>query len=216
MKNPHTLDVHGHPERGVVYLLLIFNCILVIIGTVGFFYYRDKVFSKQILKLEILGSNGVKMGDEIEYMVKYKNNGNFVLESPKLVFELPDNSLTEDSKLRFTQNLKDIYPGGEDFVKFSARLLGKEGDLKIAHAWLSYIPHNLSARYESETTFTTKIDSAPMTLEFDLPSKVEKGKEITYSINYFSNVDYPLENLSIKINPIDGFNFESSNPVSFY
>ena len=183
-------------------------------GFLGFLYYRDKIFSKQILKLEILGSETAAMGDQIQYTVKYKNNGNFVLEQPKLIFQLPDNSLTEDGKLRFSKDLKDIYPGQEDVIQFDARLLGKEGDLKLAHAWLSYIPKNLSARYESDTTFTTKIDTVPVTLSYDLPSKVEKGKEITYAINYFSNIDYPLENLSVKVDAVSGFAFESADPKS--
>jgi len=198
------------PKKIIFAILLA----LVVLGAVGFWFYRAGVFSKEILKLEILGPDTAKVGDEIEYTIKYKNNGNFVLEQPKLVFELPDNSLTEDSKTRITQDLKDVYPGDEEFVKFKARLLGKDRDLKVAKASLSYIPKNITARYESDTTFTTKIDTVPITLDFDLPSKVEKGKEIQYSINYFSNVDYPLENLSIKIDPVNGFDFESSTPSS--
>ncbi len=188
--------------------------ILVAIGFTVFWNYRETIFSKEILKLEILGQDNAKMGDEIEYTVKYKNNGNFVLENPKIIFELPDNSLTEDGKIRFTQNLKDIYPGNEDFVKFKGRLFGKEGDLKVARTIISYTPRNLSARYESDTTFTTKIDSVSITLTYDMPSKIEKGKEVSYSINYFSNIDYPLENLSVKIDSVKGFNFKSSNPIS--
>lgn len=198
-------------NKFIVFLVLF---LIIIIGFFGFWFYRDKVFSKEILKLEILGQENVKMADEVEYTVKYKNNGNFVLQAPRLIFELPESSLTEDSKTRFTQDLKDIYPGDEDFVKFKGRLLGKDGDLKVAHAWLSYVPKNLTARYESDTTFTTKIESVPITIDFDLPSRVEKGKEITYSVNYFSNIDYPLENLSVKISPTDGFNFENSEPKS--
>ncbi len=200
-------------NKKTIFILLPLIVVL-IIGVGGFLVYRSTVFSKQILKLEILGQESAKMADEIEYTVKYKNNGNFVLESPKLIFELPDNSLTEDSKIRFSQNLKDIYPGDEEFIKFRGRLLGKEGDLKVAKASISYIPHNLSARYEADTTFTTKIDSVPINLSFDLPSKIEKGKVINYSVNYFSNIDYPLENLSIKIDGINGFNFESADPPS--
>lgn len=172
------------------------------------------MFSKEILRLEILGSEKAKTGDEIEYTVKYKNNGNFVLEQVKLVFEMPENSLTEDSKTRIVQDLKDIYPGGEEFVQFKTRLLGKEGDLKVAKATISYQPKNITAPYESSTTFTTQIESTPVTLDFDLPSKIEKGKQIQYSINYFSNVDYPLENLSIKVDPVPGFDIESSTPSS--
>lgn len=195
-------------------LTLILLTILVVLGFITFWFWRGAIFSKEILKLEILGPSSVKMGEEVSYVVTYKNNGNFTLERPRLIFELPDGSLTEDSKTRFSKDLEDVYPGQEQSVAFKGRLLGKEGDVKIAHAWLSYTPHNLSARYESHTTKTTKIDSVPITLTFDVNSKVEKGKEINFSINYFSNVNYPLENLSIKIDPMEGLELKSSDPVS--
>jgi len=194
-----------------LFILLVF---FIVIGLVGFWYYRDTIFSKEVLKLEIFGSEQTKMGEEIEYTVIYKNSGNFALEKPKITFELPQHSLVEDNKLRLEQNIKDIYPGEEGFVKFKVRLLGKEGDLKTARAWLSYLPHNLSARYESETSFTTKINSVPITLTYDLPSKAEKGKEITYLLNYFSNIDYPLESLSIKVEPVTDFKFSLTEPPS--
>jgi len=195
-------------------IFIIILSILVLGGFFGFLLYRNNVFSKEVLKLEILGPDSIKMGDEIEYTVKYKNNGNSVLQEPRLIFELPEYSLTEDGKTRFTQDLKDIYPGDEDFIKFKTRLLGGENDLKVAKAWLSYTPKNLTVRFESDTTFTTKINFVPITLDFDIASKTERGKEIQYSLNYFSNVDYPLENLSIKIDSITGFQVESSVPSS--
>ena len=60
-------------NKTIIFILLI---ILVVIGFIGFFYYRETIFSKEILKLEILSNDNAKMGDEIEYTVKYKNNGN--------------------------------------------------------------------------------------------------------------------------------------------
>lgn len=187
---------------------------LAILGLIAYFIYRESSFSKEILRLEILGPEKAKMGDEIEYTIKYKNNGNFVLENPKLIFNMPDNSLTEDGKTIITQNLEDIYPGAEESVKIKTRLLGKENDLKVAKAVLSYTPKNLTVRYESDTTFTTKIETVSITLDFDLPSKIEKDKDLQYSINYFSNIDYPLENISLKVEPIAGFEFASSTPSS--
>ncbi|MCX6723866.1 MAG: hypothetical protein NT155_01670 [Candidatus Staskawiczbacteria bacterium] len=193
-------------------LLILFIIIIVVLAV--FLYYKSSMFSKEILRLEIFGPSTAKIGDEIEYTVQYKNNGNFVLEKAKLVFILPDNSLTEDSRTMFVQSLKDIYPGGQESVKIKARLLGKDGDLKTAKASLSYVPKNITATYESDTTFITKIDASPITLDFDLPTKVEQGKNLQYSINYFSNVNYPLENLSIKVDPMPGFDFISSDPKS--
>ena len=127
-------------------IFFIMLCII-ILGCIGFWYWRDAVFSKEILKLEILGQDLAKMGDEIEYTVKYKNNGNFTLEKPKIIFELPENSLTEDGKTRLQQDLSDIYPGAESSITFKTRLLGKENDIKVAKATISYIPHNLSFPY---------------------------------------------------------------------
>lgn len=198
-------------NKSLVFTILF---LIIVIGFFGFWNYKNRMFSKETLRLEILGPDTAKMGQEIEYTVKYKNNGNFVLQNPKLIFELPDNSLTEDNKIRFTQDLKDIYPGQENSASFKGRLLGKENDLKVARAWLSYTPKNLTAVFPSDTTFTTKISSADLTLDFDLASKSEKGKDIQYNLNYFSNTDYPLENLSIKIDNIDGFTIKSSDPSS--
>lgn len=198
-------------SKKIIFIILFF---VIAIAGIVFWIYRESMFSKEILRLEILGPDAIKVGDEVTYTVKYKNNGNFVLENPKLIFYMPDNSLTEDGKTIINQDLKDIYPGDEEVVSINARLLGKEGDIKTAKASLSYTPKNLTVRYESDTTFTTKIDSVPITLDFDLPSKAEKGKSLQYSINYFSNIDYPLENLSLKIDPATGFDFVSSDPSS--
>lgn len=197
-------------NKKIIFTLFLAATVIFIL----FLFWRGSMFSKEILKLEILGQDKAKVGEEIEYSVKYKNNGNFVLENPKLIFIMPDNSLTEDGKTIITQTLRDIYPGNEEVVKIKTRLLGKEGDLKTAKVSLSYTPKNLTARYESDTTFTTQISEVPITLDFDLPSNVEKGKDLQYSINYFSNIDYPLENLSLKIDQVAGFNFLSSNPAS--
>lgn len=194
-----------------LFLIIFFSLVVILIV---YLIYREGVFSKEILRLEILGSEKALVGDEIEYTVKYKNNGNFVLQNPKLVFTMPDNSLTEDNKTRIVQDLKDIYPGVEEFVKIKTRLLGKEGDLKVAKASLTYTPKNLTSPFESTTTFTTKIDNVPITLDFDLPTKVEKSKDLQFSINYFSNIDYPLENLSVKLESVPGFELISTTPTS--
>ncbi len=187
---------------------------VIIAGFFALFHYRNTVFSKNVLQIEILGPDTAEMGEEITYTIKYKNSGNFVLEDPKLIFELPDNSLTEDGNTRFVKKLENLSPGKEGMTTFKNRLLGKEGDVKITKASFSYVPRNLSVRYESEVTFATKINSVNMELTYGLPPKIEKGEELTYSINYVSNIDYPLENLSIKLDYLSGFDFKSSDPVS--
>src|SRR3989344_2199432 len=193
---------------------IIISLAIVVLVLAVFWLWQGNIFSKSILKLEILGPEKVKAGDEIEYTIKYKNNGNFVLQSPRLIINLPNYAITEGGKDLIVRDLQDIYLGAENFITVKTRLLGKEGDLKVVRAVLSYTPKNLSSKFESETTFTSKIDEVPITLNFDLPLKIEKGKNSQYSINYFSNFDYPLENLSIKVQPVSGFKVASSEPAS--
>ncbi len=195
-------------------LIIVISLVVVLLAAGGYWYYRETIFSKSILKLEILGPENVQMGQEFEYTIKYKNNSNFTLEEPRLDFEYPEFTINEEGKTRVSQVLKDIYPGDEQFIQFKARLIGKEDDLKVAKAYLSYKPQNLKARYESSTTFTTKIDMVPITLDFDLPSKMERGKEIEFPINYFSNADFKLSGLRLEVDYPEKFSFISSNPQS--
>jgi len=194
--------------------LFFTSFIVIVLFFIVFIIYREGSFSKQVLRLEILGPDSANIGEEIEYTVKYKNNGKFVLEKPKLTFDFPENSITDDKKNKIVKDFDDIYPGEENFIKIKVRLNGKEGDLKSARAYLSYTPKNLSARLESDTTFITKIKEVPITLNFDISTKAEKGKDFEYSLNYFSNVDLSLENLSIKIIPANGFQIQDSSPHS--
>ncbi|MEF8847177.1 MAG: hypothetical protein V5A57_01985 [Candidatus Paceibacterota bacterium] len=176
----------------------------------GIWYWNSNSYSKGNLKLEIIGPDKADLAQEVEYLIKYKNNGNTRLEDPKLIFQYPENSLVD--KERKEIELEDIYPGQEKTKKFGARIIGKEGEAKVARVWLNYRPKNLSARFESNTTQTTIIQDVPLTFEFNLPSIVEPGAETEFNLNYFSNVDYPLTDLRVEAEYPSGFEFSQSDP----
>jgi len=193
--------------------------LFIILIAIIFSNWRKNIYSKEVVKLEILGQSEVTLAEEVEYIVKYKNNGNFRLENPELTFIPPENSIKDEKiferQILGKEELGDaIYPGEEKSIPFKIRLFGKEGEGKIVKASLSYQPKNLKARYESQTTFTTVIKSVPLTLEFDLPSKVEGEKDFLFRINYFSNVDYLLTDLRCQIEYPSGFEFVESRPKS--
>jgi len=196
------------------------------IAAAGVWYWRANIYSKEVLKLEILGPASSQAGEEIEYLVKFKNNGKARLEKPELVFEYPANAVpsvivistatsTATSTNQFgrvTQTIEDIYPGEERVVSFKARLFGKENDNLEAKAWLTYQPKNIKARYESKTSFISQIQFVPLTFEFDLPAKAEPGDDLEFSLNFFSNMQSVLDNLRVKALYPDGFRFLTSSP----
>ena len=200
-------------------ITLIIILVAAIVGIAGFYYYQKNIYSKEILKLEILGQEEAGLLEEIEYIVKYKNNGDTRLEDPELIFEFPDyTAVSEGEPLRIVKTTEDfggsIYPGQEETFRFRGRLMGKEGEAKEARAILSYRPKNLKARYESSTTFTTIIKKVLLTFEFDLPSKIESAKEMRFRLNYFSNIDYPLTDLRVVVEYPSNFEFIESSPSS--
>ena len=93
--------------------IIIFILILgAAVGISGFYYYQKNIYSKEVLKLEILGPEEAQAFEEIEYLVKYKNNGNITLEEPEMIFQFPENSLLSDEKtLTVVKDMEDIYPG---------------------------------------------------------------------------------------------------------
>lgn len=189
----------------------------IIAGAAGFYYYQKNSYSKEVLKLEILGPEKAELLEEVEYVVKYKNNGNVRLEDPELTFRYPGNAVLSEGGSYVVEKKAEelggaIYPGEEKSFHFKARLLGQEGEANQVEASVEYRAKNLKASYESATTFTTIISKVPFTFEFDLPSEIESGKKLNFSLNYFSNTNYPLSDLRVSVDYPQGFEFLSSSP----
>lgn len=187
----------------------------VLLAGAGIFLWQRNVYSKDTLKLEILGIEQAAAGEEITYTVKYKNNGAIRLERATLVFEFPQETVpSEGSQSRNTKEIGDVYPGQESSAQFKGRLFGKEGDLKEAKAWMIYSPKNINAVYQSDTTFLTKLSLVPLTVDLDIPSSVENAQRFSFQLNYFSRSEYPLANLLVKMEYPAGFLYKESSPSS--
>lgn len=196
--------------------LFLFFIIVVVSGAglVAVWIFRQEKFSKNIIDLEISGPREAVMGQEIEYQIRYSNIGRIVLENARLVFSMPENSLTEDGKIRISKDLPDINPGQETTIRIKTRLLGREGELKKSNAVISFTPKDLTAKYEQSANFSTLITQVPIVLDIEMPEKAQKGGELKFSVKYSSDIDYPLENISLKIAQAEGFVFKSSDVKS--
>ena len=166
-------------------LIAVILIVLAAIGVGTYLSWQSMSFSKEVLKLEILAPEKTTIGEDVEYVVKMKNNGNIRLESPELVFNYPDGSIIAEteSKVKVMNSDAlggDIYPGEERSFKFNARLLGKEKDTKVAKVSVSFQPKDLKTRSEVSTTFTTILGTIPLDLNIDIASKAINRKSFNF------------------------------------
>jgi uncharacterized repeat protein (TIGR01451 family) len=196
--------------------------ILIILGALALigiaaFYWQNLSYSKQVLKLEILGPDKADMGQSLEYTVKFKNNGEVRLTNPDLFFQFPDGALLDADQqkvmhLDSTALGGDIYPGEERSFKFTTRLLGKENETKQLQARMSFQPAGLKTTNEIKTTFTTILGKVPINLSIEMPDQAASGKALNIRVSYSSNVPYPLKDLTCKMDLPADFSMQYSNP----
>lgn len=196
-------------------LKVIYAALFVVaaLSVAGFWFWQKNVFSTGNLKLEILAPEKVTMGEEVTYVVKWKNVGETELQQVMLVFEYPEGSMpSEEGDIRITKPVDDINPGQETSLRFSGRLFGRENEVKEARASLSYTPRNLNASFRSETSATSVISLVPLNFDLDVPSRMEAGQQFSLTLNYFSNSEYPLSNLRIQMDYPEDFSFKGALP----
>jgi hypothetical protein len=197
----------------------IFLTILILGLVLGIWTIKRNIFSKEVLKLEILGQSEISVGEINEILVKFKNNGNFRLEEPELIIEFPEGTQTENEEILIRKVITKeemggmIYPGEEKSFSFKLKFFGKEDELKEIRAFLTYRPKNLKSFFKNETKFTFKL-KVPLTFEIDIPPQIESEKEFRFNIYYFSHLSSPLSNLKIQAEWPSGFEFIDSQPKS--
>ncbi len=204
--------------KKVIFTLII----LIIIATAfGVYYYQRNIFGQDKIRFEIIATESVDAGEEVEYVVRYKNNSDTRLEEVVLLFEYPENAIiieedNEDIKKRGDVRREvvvgELNPGEEKTTIFKARPLGKKGESLNAIALLKYVPKNLAAKYEIERTHTAIIKSVPIDFDFQVPSSVDPERESSFRLRFSSDIDYPLTDIEVRLKYPSGFSLSRSVP----
>jgi hypothetical protein len=209
-------------NRNFIKIALIMIGILLALG--AWFLWRN-VYSRDVLKLEILAVSEADAGTRIDYTVRYKNNGNVRLENARMVFEFPENTVIADElrnldderiTLRGSNRVEivlgELYPGEEKTEELKGYVFGKENSTVTAKVTVYFKPKNLNIEYTAETTHTLLVTGVPINFDLHMPSSVDAEKEFNFDVNYFSKIDYPISNLRIKIDYPSEFVFKESRP----
>jgi len=204
-------------------VILILLALVIVVGSVGYFFYQRNIFGQDRVRFEITAPENVEAGEEVDYVVRYRNNSDVRLEEVVLVFEYPENTvpieeedLGEDIKRRGEYRREvtvgELNPGEGKATTFTARLFGKEGSSFESSAWIRYVPKNLAARYESKREHVAIIEKVPISFNFQVPTTVDPDREASFRLRFSSEIDYPLTDLEVRLTYPGNFHFIRSAP----
>ncbi len=177
-------------------------------------------FDTSGVALDIFGRERVVSGEEVNFVVRYKNNSRVAISNAALVFYFPAQSAPTDKNsvvlqgdsFVATKNLGWLAPGQEGQVEFKARVLGDKDSQQKFKAKLNYRPANINSDFSNEKEFTSTIISVPLVLSFILPARIVSGQTINFSLRYLNTSDASFNDAKLKIEYPVGFIFDSALP----
>ncbi|MBU1102441.1 hypothetical protein KJ853_02180 [Patescibacteria group bacterium] len=214
------------PWRGLIKRRIFWfaggTAVLVLAGAAAWFFMlgRDS-FDKTKVALNIYGQERIVSGEDINYIVRFKNNTNAILENVVLEFTYPEQAFPGDTQeIRLqgnlpvsTKDLGQLAVGQEGQAEFKARVLGDKDSQQKFSAKLKYRPANISSDFINTADFTSTIISVPLVLNFDLPERIVSGQTINFSLKYLNTSDATFSDSRIQLEYPAGFTYEGAYPA---
>ncbi len=214
--------------------ILILFVLIALMGVLFYIYYQRGIYGQDRVRFDIHAPENVSAGEKVDYIVRYKNNSDYRLEEVVLHFEYPEYSLPieperdvdkedEENEIEETEKeviVRDKYrrevrvgelnPGEEKTTTFSAVLIGKEGTSFESSAEIRYVPRNITRSFRIPREHIAIIDDVPIAFDLQVPSTMDPNRESSFRMRFSSEVDYPLSDISLKVNYPSGFRFVRS------
>lgn len=218
-ERPASFYLSAEKKKLVSLVLIGLAFMVLVVG--GWLVWRNWTsFDSRGVALDIFGQDRVVSGEEINYIVRYKNNTRVAINGAQLTFYFPAQSLPTDKSgvavqgdfLVMTKNVGSLAPEQEGQAEFKARVLGDKDSQQKFKAKLSYRPANISSSFSNEKEFISTIISVPLVLSFILPDRIVSGQIMNFSLRYLNTSDASFSDAKIKIEYPAGFIFDSALP----
>jgi len=171
--------------------------------------------------LDIFGQDRIVSGEEINYVVRFKNNSNTTLNNLALDFIFPgqsrlsdeENAVKQGDNYKVARSLGSLASGQERQAEFKVRVLGDKDSQQKFLAKLTYRPANINADFSNNAEFTSTVISVPLVLSFVLPERIVSGQAMNITLKYLNTSDATFSDAKIKLEYPAGFTFDSASPT---
>ncbi len=218
------LDVQRTGRWKIITFTFLF--ILAIIAGIAWLWYVlvniGGPVSSQSIELEIISSQNVASGDEVEYQIKYTNVDKVTLQNVEIIaryprgFEFVSSSPESSNSFNSAWSLGALEAGQAGTIVIKGRLIGEVGSLKKIDATISFQPENFSSVFKETASFSSQINSSIVQVEIIGPEQILSDEEVTYLLRYKNTSDRDLQNIQIKAEYPANFVFKESFPEAFF
>lgn len=157
------------------------------------------------VSIEIMGPQYVASGDEVNYFVKYKNNGLEDMEGLRIKADYPERFSFSDSEPKAAEG-NDIWyvgtlsPGQEGKISIKGKMEGEREQMKVVKAYIGAIDNNNFISYSEEEAKTT-IVSSPILITQSvngmISANVNAGDTLRYNISFRNDGNIGLKDLIV-------------------
>lgn len=216
------LDV-SRKNRWSIYLMttLILAILLAGIFWLGSLLLNpNSTSSKKSIELVFDGQQNIASGDEVIYVLSYKNLEKVPLHDVELILRYPDGfkfiSATPESDNEFntTWTLGQIQSNQSGKIEVKGKLIGEVGSISTINATASYRPDNFSSTFKETVSFNSQITTSILEIDIEGEQNILPEKKISYKIKYKNNSEQDLENIRVIVEYPKNFIFQESTPKS--
>ncbi len=203
--------------RFLIYFIII-AVFLSAVAWAGFLFFEPwSSRSSQSLEISIEGPDQVESGSEVEFSIKYKNNGRVPLAALEIQLNLPDTlkDLTKNPKPTQGDNtwtIGSLRPGSDGSIDFSGTIFGDVPSTSTIQAIITYRPANFNADFQDIETKEFEIKTTVFEGKIEGPDKTVPGEKVEYTFMLKNNGKLTQKNILAYIKPPSTFLIEESVP----
>jgi uncharacterized repeat protein (TIGR01451 family) len=203
------------------FVFLVFFLLFIFASTAlaGFLYFdKHKTFKQETISFEIIAPNKVKLGEPIEYTVKYQNIGDVVLNNTRLTIQYPHGLLVEATEPAINNHQwelgeLDLYQGGE--IKILGRIIDEIDREQKLVAKLIFEPENFKSQFSKEIDINTLLERPEIEFRIDYPSTITLGQKLNIETMIKNKDDLGFEKPIFQVIYPENFEYLSADPKPF-
>ncbi len=205
-------------------LKISLGVLFLVVLAVGWFVYsawwQKNAFHQDRVAISFEGPSAADSTKVVKYIIHYKNDNQVTLKNSEIALSYSENfQPTDNVNVKYISPTSsrifvgDIKPRSEGSVEVKGIFYAPKDAPVYLHGTINFTPSNGQTQLSMETQISVNITTAPVLLDVSAPTQVMDGDKVEYVIDY-KNLDVRiLNNVQIRVEFPNGFQFSDSQPT---